>query len=305
MELIPHEIKVLDTRIHYYTCGAPADSVPFSEARTPRAGKGSSLLFVHGHRADALRYKGVITYLAQFFQVYAPDLPGFGKSPPLAIPHTMENLAKYLAAFAERLTLKNFTLAGFSMGSIIAIHTALLIEPKLCQIILLGTPFDKNFLKMTTRKRKAMSKFFTLAAKNKTILFIADKIQKNNKIMKSLVKRQLPKDKQTKEIINYEVHFWQIMPMKVWFEASADLLQSSSASKNFKIMTPTLLIETPHDHLLQVEKNLAALKKSFPNHKVIMFSLDRHVPYGDFNEDFVKSLASNFEKYLFVCLRQG
>lgn len=288
MELIAHDIKVFNTTIHYYTCGkGPAEE----------AG-GRPLLFVHGHRADALRYKGVISYLARFYQVYAPDLPGFGKSPPLKEQHTMENLAKYVAAFAEKLTLENFTLAGFSMGSIVAIYTALLVEPELKQIILLGTPFDKKFLKIPEQKRETMTKLFTFVAKSKTVLFIADKIQKNNKIMNYLITKKLPKDKRTKEIIDYEVHFWQIMPMKVWFEASSDLLQSHLADKKFQIKTPTLLVETPRDHLLQVDKNLAALKKVFPNHKVIMFPLDRHVPYGDFNEDFVSALAAKFEKYL-------
>lgn len=281
MELIAHDIDLLDTKIHYYTCG-----------------KGKPLLFIHGHRADALRYKGVIPYLARFFTVYAPDLPGFGKSPPLKRWHSMENLAKYVAAFADQLSLQNITLAGFSMGSVIAIHTALLIEPKLKQIILLGTPFDKRFFKMSTRRCEAMTKFFTLAAKSKTILFIADKIQKNNKIMNFLITKQLPKDKRTKEIIDYEVHFWQIMPIKVWLEASSDLLQTSFADKSLEIKTPAFLIETPHDHLLKVDKNLQGLKKVFPNHKVILTPLDRHVPYGDFNEDFVSSIVSQFEEYL-------
>lgn len=281
MELVVHDVDVFNTTIHYYTYG-----------------KGKPLLFIHGHRADALRYKGVISYLARFFTVYAPDLPGFGKSPPLSCRHSMENLAKYVVAFAKKLNLQNFTLAGFSMGSIVAIHAAKNLQPRLRQIILLGTPFDKKFFKMSKEKRELMTKFFTLAARSKTILFIADKIQKNNKIMKYLIKRQLPKDKRVKEIIDYEVHFWQIMPMKVWFEASSDLLQSHLAEEKFQIKTPTLLIETPHDHLLQVQKNLAALRKSFPNHQVIMLPLDRHVPYGDFSENFVSALAARFEKYL-------
>jgi len=277
MELIAHDISVLDTTIHYYTASSSLHQADV-EGRRP-------LLFIHGHRADALRYKGVITYLARFFTVYAPDLPGFGKSPPLTMRHTMENLAKYVAAFAERLELNNMILA-------------LLIEPKLKQIILLGTPYDKRFFKMSNQKRETMVRFFTLAAKSKTILFVADKIQKNNQIMKFLIKRRLPKDKRTKEIIDYEVHFWQIMPMKVWFESASDLLQTALADKNLKIETPAFLVETPNDHLLQVDKNLAALKKVFPNHKVIMFPLNRHVPYGDFNEDFVSALASRFERYL-------
>ena len=281
MELIAHDIKVLDTTIHYYTCG-----------------KGSPLIFIHGHRADALRYKGVITYLARFYKVYAPDLPGFGGSPPLLEWHSMENLAKYTDGFIEKLNLSNITLAGFSMGSVIAIHTALLTKAEISQLALFGTPFDKKFFKMSLLKREFLTKFSACAAKSRVFLFLANHFQKSNKLMFFSMKNKLPKDKRTKDILDYEIHCWRSMPMRVWLESISSALQTNFTEKNFIIEIPTLLVETPNDHLLQVNKNLAALKKHFPNHKVIMLPLDRHVPYGDFDEKFIAKLAPEFKGFL-------
>lgn len=277
-----HTLPILNTYIHYYT-----------------AGVGSPLFFIHGHRADALRYQGVIGFLSRYFKVFAPDLPGFGKSPPLKDqPHTMPTYGQHVVELIARLKIKKPSLAGFSMGAIIAIHAALIRPENLSQLILLGTPFDRRFFKMHPLKHQWYTQLFKFVLNNQPALSLANHIQQSNRAMHFLMKRSLPKDKRTPEIIDYEIKHWRIMTMKVWLESVLDLIQTELAGKNLQVKIPALLIETPQDHLLRVKENLAALKKFAPNHKVVLLPMDRHIPLGHFDEKFVEKFAPYFQEIL-------
>jgi pimeloyl-ACP methyl ester carboxylesterase len=56
----------------------------------------------------------------QDFDCIIPDLPAFGESEPLLLPHTIEHYADWLGAFIETLKLKNdTTLLAHSFGTIV------------------------------------------------------------------------------------------------------------------------------------------------------------------------------------------
>ena len=77
------------------------------------------LVLVHGNGDEADTWRHVFTPLSRSFRVLALDLPGFGRSKPLANGN-LESLAAALSSFMEALKLTRLHLVGSSLGAIVA-----------------------------------------------------------------------------------------------------------------------------------------------------------------------------------------
>lgn len=87
-------------------------------------GSADTVLFLHGLGGD---HRG----LAEFAQampgvnLVLPDLPGYGRSEPMAMPHSLVNYADAIAELRMALGLTNCHLVGHSLGGSIAlVHAA-------------------------------------------------------------------------------------------------------------------------------------------------------------------------------------
>src|SRR2546427_7921628 len=89
-------------------------------------GTGPAILLIHGFPLDRRIWEAQIERLAASrCRVVAPDLPGFGKSPPLSpAPANLEGYARVLLEHMDSLGLKRFAAAGHSMGGYVlfALH---------------------------------------------------------------------------------------------------------------------------------------------------------------------------------------
>lgn len=105
-------------------------------SRKPTATHGASaatrrLLFVHGFRGDHHGMQLIVDALPEY-EIFVPDLPGFGETPPLTreqgdpVEHDLDAYAAFVEALADELSLgPEDVLVGHSFGSIIvAAHEA-------------------------------------------------------------------------------------------------------------------------------------------------------------------------------------
>jgi pimeloyl-ACP methyl ester carboxylesterase len=84
-------------------------------------GQGKPLVLLHGFGADKDNWTRVSRLLTQHYQVYAPDLPGYGESTqPTPEQSRIEDQLAYVGQFASALGLEHFDLGGNSMGGEIA-----------------------------------------------------------------------------------------------------------------------------------------------------------------------------------------
>ena len=89
-----------------------------------RRGSGKPLLLVHGLGGSWQSWRPVLDALTVERSVVAIDLPGFGKSPPLAGHVTLAALADAVTGFLHVRNLTGIDAAGVSMGARLVLELA-------------------------------------------------------------------------------------------------------------------------------------------------------------------------------------
>lgn len=105
-----------------------------------QAGSGKPLLLLHTIRTQLDYFQAVIPQLAQHYTVYALDLPGHGYS-------SIEKHAQYdepylrsgVIGFIEQLDLKELTIAGESIGAVLALTTSRHLPQRVTRVIASNT----------------------------------------------------------------------------------------------------------------------------------------------------------------------
>jgi len=83
-------------------------------------GRGQPLLLLHGVGMRAEAWQPQIETLADKARVIALDLPGHGGTPALPGAPTLRDFVTWLVRVVDELELTRFSLAGHSMGGLIA-----------------------------------------------------------------------------------------------------------------------------------------------------------------------------------------
>lgn len=94
-------------------------------------GSGPPLVFLHGFCDYHELWKEFIRPFTGSYRVLTPDLPGFGKSPLLPTPFTLDQVGDAMAAWlleqgVERPLVVGHSLGGYVAMSLLAKHSALL-----------------------------------------------------------------------------------------------------------------------------------------------------------------------------------
>jgi pimeloyl-ACP methyl ester carboxylesterase len=116
--------------------GYPAYAYTGGRAFDPKL---PAVVFIHGAAFDHSVWQWQSRYFAHHGRsVLAIDLPGHGRSPG-ALRATIEEWADWVAALLDAANLSNVALVGHSMGSLIALETALKHAGRLSKLALVGT----------------------------------------------------------------------------------------------------------------------------------------------------------------------
>jgi len=98
-----------------------------------------AVVFVHGAALDHSVWQWQSRYLAHHgFSTLAVDLPGHGRSPG-ALRTSIEAMADWVAAFIEAACVERAHVVGHSMGSLVALETAIRHPARVARLALLGT----------------------------------------------------------------------------------------------------------------------------------------------------------------------
>jgi pimeloyl-ACP methyl ester carboxylesterase len=105
-----------------------------------RAGRGRKVLVLqHGFVGGSGYWAPVMAHLEPYFDIVAPDLPGFAGSSQIPAPDSIEGLAGALLELLDRLGIERFALLGHSMGGSVAQQLALDHPARIERLVLYGT----------------------------------------------------------------------------------------------------------------------------------------------------------------------
>jgi pimeloyl-ACP methyl ester carboxylesterase len=108
------------------------------------AGQGKPIIFFHSTPASAQFYRPQLAHLAGRYRVIAVDLRGHGDSDKPPGLYKMSEFLDDYVAIVEALQLKDFVLAGCSVGGIIAQLYALEHGANLQGLVLIGSPCSRR-----------------------------------------------------------------------------------------------------------------------------------------------------------------
>ena len=102
-------------------------------------GHGDPLLLLHGFDSSFLEYRRLAPLLSERFQLFIPDLFGFGFSPrPLNASYGPESVLTHLDALLERMPAQSVGVIGASMGGSVAVEMARRQPERIHSLLLLA-----------------------------------------------------------------------------------------------------------------------------------------------------------------------
>ena len=103
-------------------------------------GRGRLVLLVHGLSGSAVNWVEVGEPLTAYGRVMAPELPGFGRTPPAGRRVSVEQQAGLLAALIERESVDPALVIGNSMGAMTAMLLAGRYPELVDRLVLIDSP---------------------------------------------------------------------------------------------------------------------------------------------------------------------
>lgn len=88
-------------------------------------GNGEPVIFLHGAGAGAVTWYPSINSIAKNFQVFAPDIVGYGESDKPDAPYNRPYFSKWLKGFLKELKISKAHIVGLSQGGAIALQFAI------------------------------------------------------------------------------------------------------------------------------------------------------------------------------------
>jgi pimeloyl-ACP methyl ester carboxylesterase len=124
MELEPKMTRAGGIKVSYYDLGENS---------------GLPIIFIHGFPFSKSLWKGQLTYFSKTHRVIAYDVRGHGATEPGEREFTMEQFAKDLFRFMNKLGIERAVLCGMSMGGYIALSGLLEQPDRIASLVLCCT----------------------------------------------------------------------------------------------------------------------------------------------------------------------
>ncbi|MDB5166693.1 MAG: alpha/beta hydrolase [Candidatus Saccharibacteria bacterium] len=151
---------------------------PFGLHVSIRTEEGTPLLLLHGLGSGGLAWQGLVRQTGSRWQVVAPDLLGFGRSPqPDFIDYTVDDHAKAVAkVIRQTYGRKRITVMAHSMGCLVAIRLSQMRGVKIDRLILYEPPLLSVAEARRLKRLPRYKDLYRRAAENPQVLMTFSKL---------------------------------------------------------------------------------------------------------------------------------
>lgn len=118
-----------------------------------RTGGEQTLILIHGNMMSSKHWDLLIDELDEEYTIYAPDLRGFGISSYHKKFTSIKDFSDDLGQFVDRLSLKKFSLLGWSTGGAVAMQFAITNPQLVEKIILLASVSTRGYPFFATNEK--------------------------------------------------------------------------------------------------------------------------------------------------------
>lgn len=131
-------------------------SEPYGKLAFREAGSGWPVVLIHGVGMQSAAWMPQIETLSKTHRVIAFDMPGHGGSAPLRCDAQLPDFVGWLQAALGALGLERVSLAGHSMGALIALGFAATHQVKLDRVALLNAVYCRSPEARTAVEKRAI-----------------------------------------------------------------------------------------------------------------------------------------------------
>ena len=230
-----HTTKLLGNAFHYWE---------YNSDKQP------TIVVIHGYRGTHHGLERVIAHMPEY-RFIVPDLPGFGKSAPLAGEHTIESYAEAMAAFIKQQSLGGSIVLGHSMGSIVAAELAK-THPDIMDLLILVNPIASHPLKGASGLIVSPSILYHwLGGKALPSALGRKLLDSKTFLLFGSILMAKTHDKQLRRLIhnNHLAHMTEYDNPTMLYEAYLGSLSGTVTDRAPHIKVPTLLVAGDNDDL--------------------------------------------------------
>jgi pimeloyl-ACP methyl ester carboxylesterase len=136
---------LLESKLHIHTVVAGDVGLP-------------PLILLHGYPSSSNLWRHFIHRLAVRFRVYAPDLPGHGRSDmPLGVSYDLDFWVRFLLDFFNTLNLDRASLVSHDLGGMISLGFVTRYQKRISRLVVMNTApyvdWPKTLVQMVSRAR--------------------------------------------------------------------------------------------------------------------------------------------------------
>jgi pimeloyl-ACP methyl ester carboxylesterase len=121
--------------------------------------KNPNLIFLHGWGGSWQSWHPILERLKSDFNLYAPDLPGFGQE-PISKPYFLDDYVNFVTDFIKKNKIKNPILIGHSFGGAITSKIAIDKKISLSKIILVDSASIRHPYSTSQKNKFKIISFF-------------------------------------------------------------------------------------------------------------------------------------------------
>lgn len=230
----------------------------------------SVVVFLHGFSGS---HRGMVQMANSIkgCRLIIPDLPGCGKSEPLAGKHNLENYSQWLDDFLQSLSIEEAVIVGYSFGARVGLFFSAKHPLTVTKLILI-TPAVRaeTFIAKVSLLIFGITEMLPRDMQKKWLFNKLFKGVSNKVIFKSSSKKRRQK------LIEMDARAVESLDIRANVEMFDDFYRSESLSKGEKINVKTLLIASDQDEVATVS-SVRELHARFTNAELKVMKESGHV----------------------------
>lgn len=277
-------------------------SLPNNETLGYReCGNGDKIfLFVHGNMTSSKHWDLLLEAMPENYKIYAVDLRGYGISTYNTPITHIKDLADDLKLFVEALNLKDFTLAGWSLGGCVSMQFVIDNPNYASKLILMDSGSTKGFpiRKRSIFKTPTNEMLKTKEEIAKLITPMLEALKNKNRFLlkyvcdKHLYNINKPSDEKFQEYIDdiltqrnlLDVNY-ALSHFNISYESNGVVEGTGGVGK---INIPTLIIHGDKDKIVHVSNAKRTKELIGDNAKLVILENCGHSPLVDKLDEVVK-----------------